>query len=1020
MKRATTALFLLLAGLTMSAPSAQVGSQERLMFPDVDNVRDEIIRKIDAEKIRLDIGLWFLGDGDIVAAIVRAHQRRVPVRVLGDRVGIFEADRNTFDAFAYLANAGVPIRIRYEPTWFPQIMHWKCAIFVGQGLVEFGSGNWTTFELMPSPWSPTDFKDETLMFTDDPAMFRAFSTQFDRYWAGQEPGFPASTYRDWPEVYKLETGQTWNGAVPMNIDRTRLVPEPTDGSDPTKVAGMVWSQGPELYNQMLADINAETKAIDFVSYRLTLPEVTDALIAKHQAGVPVRVFIEPLQYRNAGYPEYWLVGAQADRLWAAGVPIKIRTHQGLTHMKAIITSRSALVASSNFTRFWQRDHNYFIPANGKPQLYLKYKDQFNKMWCPNSPNVVVCTSPNPNYTDFAPSHPEPVALVSPGSGTSGVAVQPKLEWKRAPWAVFFDIYLGTNQSAMTKVGTVNAQMDETPPETYSYTPTQALLGNTTYYWYVVSRSYATVKKPSLISTSETRSFTTGAGGGGNPPPTGPFGGTPASLPGTIEAENFDNGANNTAYFDTTAGNAGGVYRLATDVDIAEDGSGGFTVGWMSPSEWLAYSVNVATAGTYTLEFKVASLGAGGTFHLEANGTNVTGPLTVPNTNGWLSWQTVTKTGVTLGAGSQVWRLVMDTNGSSGAVGNVNSIRVVSGGGTTPPPPTGNTPYGGTPTALPGLLQAENFDEGGPNVGYVDTTAGNAGGQYRTADSVDIEASGDAGGGYNLGWVKAGEWLKYTVNVAAAGTYTLEFRVAAPSNGGTFHLEVNGADKTGPMTIPSTGGYQSWTTISKTGVALSAGQQVWRLVIDSAGSVVGNINYIRVVSSGGTPPPSGPTPFSGTAVALPGRVEVENFDNGGPGVAYQDLDAANAGGVYRQTEGVDISANTGTGGGYVVGWAFAGEWLKYSVNVANAGTYDIVIEVASNGAGGTFHIEFNGVDKTGPIAVPNTGGWMTWTTIRKTGVTLSAGPQQIRLVMDTNGPTTATGNFNWIRIALPGQ
>ena len=57
---------------------------------------------------------------------------------------------------------------------------------------------------------------------------------------------------------------------------------------------------------------------------------------------------------------------------------------------------------------------------------------------------------------------------------------------------------------------------------------------------------------------------------------------------------------------------------------------------------------------------------------------------------------------------------------------------------------------------------------------------------------------------------------------------------------------------------------------------------------------------------------------------------------------------------------------------------------------------------------------------GPITVSNTGGWTTWTTIRKNGVTLSAGPQQIRLVMDTNGPTMATGNFNWIRIALPGQ
>ena len=980
----------------MPVPTAQVGSQEKLMFPDKDNVRDEIIRKIDAEQIRLDIALWFLGDGDIVAAIIRAHQRRVLVRVIGDRVGIFEADKNTLEAFRYLANAGVPIRVRYEPTWFPEIIHWKSAIFVGQGLVEFGSGNWTTYELKPSEWSPTDFKDETLMFTDDPAIFRAFLTKFDEYWADT-----TGTFRDWPEVYKLETGQTWTGTVPMNIPHGRA----EQFTYPTNVPGMVWSQGPELYNQMIADINAETQAVDFVSYRLTVPEVTDALIAKHVAlgSGKVRVFIEPLQYRNAGYPEYWLVGAQVDRMWVARVPIKIRTHQGLTHMKAIITSRSALVASSNFTRFWQRDHNYFIPANGKPQLYLKYKDQFNKMW-----------NDTANYTDFTPSRPEPAALLTPGLNAVGAALQPKLEWKRAPWAVFFDVHLGTSPSNMPRVGTVNAQMDESPPETYSYVPT--LQPNTTYYWRVVSRSYATERDPSLTASSETRSFTTGGSGGGNPTPSGPFGGTPVSLPGTIQAENFDNGANNTAYFDTTAGNAGGVYRLATDVDIADDAAGGYTVGWMSPSEWLAYTVNVATAGTYTLEFSVASLGAGGTFHLEVNSTNVTGPLPVPNTGGWLSWQTVTKTGVTLGAGNQVWRLVMDTAGSSGAVGNVNSIRVVSGGGTTPPPPTGNTPYGGTPTALPGLLQAENFDEGGPNVGYVDTTAGNAGGQYRTEHSVDIEACFDAGGGYNLGWVKAGEWLKYTVNVAAAGTYTLEFRVAATSNGGTFHLEVDGVNKTGAMTIPPTGGYQTWTTISKSGVSLSAGQQVWKLVIDSAGTVVGNINHIRVVSAGGTPP-SGPTPFTGTPVALPGRVEVENFDNGGPGVGYQDLDAVNAGGEYRSTDGVDIA---GSSDGYLVGWAFAGEWLTYSVNVANAGTYDIEIRVASAGNGGTFRIEFNGVNKTGSITVPNTNGWLTWNTIRVNGIALNAGPQQMRLVMLTNGPTTATGNFNWIRIALPGQ
>src|SRR5699024_10357311 len=143
---------------------------------------------------------------------------------------------------------------------------------------------------------------------------------------------------------------------------------------------------------------------------------------------------------------------------------------------------------------------------------------------------------------------------------------------------------------------------------------------------------------------------------------------------------------------------------------------------------------------------------------------------VPNTGGWQSWTTVRKTGVVLAAGSQVWRLAMDTNGATGAVGNFNYIRVTLR--------ASGTPYGGTAAAVPGTIQAENFDEGGAGVAYVDTTSGNAGGKYRVTD-VDIESSADAGGGYDLGWVFAGERLNYSVNVAAAGTYDIDVRVASP-------------------------------------------------------------------------------------------------------------------------------------------------------------------------------------------------------------------------------------------------
>ena len=502
----------------------------------------------------------------------------------------------------------------------------------------------------------------------------------------------------------------------------------------------------------------------------------------------------------------------------------------------------------------------------------------------------------------------------------------------------------------------------------------------------------------------------GGGGDGGSDPT-PYSGSPVALPGTIEAENFDNGGSGVAYEDTTSGNAGGQYRnTSVDIEATSDSGGGYNVGWLDPGEWLRYTVNVAAAGTYKLEFRVAAISAGGRFHLEVNGTNVTGSLTVPNTGGWQSWTTVTKTGVTLPAGQQSWILVIDSAGPGGIVGNLNNIRAVAESGGA----GGSTPFGGTRVALPGTIEAENFDNGGSGVAYADTTSGNAGGQYRNT-SVDIEASSDSGGGYNVGWMAPGEWLSYSVTVAAGGTHKLEFRVAAISAGGTFHLEVNGTNVTGPLTIPSTGDWQSWTTVSKSGVNLQGGNQVWTLVIDGAGGggIVGNLNRIRAIaeSGGGT---GGSTPYGGTRAALPGTIQAENFDEGGSGVAYADNSAGNSGGQYRST-GVDIESTSDSGGGHNVGWISAGEWLKYSVTVGTSGTYDIELRVASSGRGGSLHLEVDGVDKTGSLAIPDTGGWQSWVTVRKTGVSLAAGSQVWRLVMDTAGPNAAVGNINFIRV-----
>jgi phosphatidylserine/phosphatidylglycerophosphate/cardiolipin synthase-like enzyme len=464
--------------------SASARAQEQLMFPATQDVQQVLLQKIRAEQTRLDIAVWLLVDGEIVQAIINKHLSGVPVRVIGDRAAIFESDPNTRASFLQLANAGVPIRLRYHPTWFPEIMHWKSAIFVGQNTVEFGSANFTTFELKPV--SALDFKDETVVFSSDPALVRAFLTMFDRMWAD------TTSFLNWPAAYQRETGAAWTRA--MNISTARLEPD-----YPTNLPTMVWSQGSELINRMVAEIDAETVFIDVVSYRLTVPELTDALIRRHRAGVQVRVFIEPTQYRNAAFPEYWLVGAMVDRLWAAGVPIRERAHQGLMHMKTLITSRTAMIASSNFTRNWQRDHNYFVDPAANPTTYLAMKDRFSAMWIDGV-----------NYRPFQPLRPAFADLQAPSTGAANVPTSSTLVWARAPWAVAYDVFLGATPDTLAFAARVNAVVTEDPPATYSFTPPQGLQPSTRYYWRVIPRTYATDVIPSLTSSSEIFTFVTAA------------------------------------------------------------------------------------------------------------------------------------------------------------------------------------------------------------------------------------------------------------------------------------------------------------------------------------------------------------------------------------------------------------------------------------------------------------------------------------------------------------------------------
>ena len=75
--------------------------------------------------------------------------------------------------------------------------------------------------------------------------------------------------------------------------------------------------------------------------------------------------------------------------------------------------------------------------------------------------------------------------------------------------------------------------------------------------------------------------------------------------------------------------------------------------------------------------------------------------------------------------------------------------------------------------MPGRVEAEDYDVTAGSPAYSDTTAANEGGAYRF-DAVDIEVGGS---NYNVGWIRTGEFLNYSVDTAAAGNFTLSISVA---------------------------------------------------------------------------------------------------------------------------------------------------------------------------------------------------------------------------------------------------
>lgn len=159
--------------------------------------------------------------------------------------------------------------------------------------------------------------------------------------------------------------------------------------------------------------------------------------------------------------------------------------------------------------------------------------------------------------------------------------------------------------------------------------------------------------------------------------------------------------------------------------------------------------------------------------------------------------------------------------------------------------TGETEPGsgsGSETSIPGLIQAEDYDN------YYDTTSANKGGQY-TTDSVDVQTTADTGGGYNVGWIVADEWLEYNIDIASTASYTLNARVASPRTTGSFIVQVDGSQVGDEVDVGNTGGWQSWATKSIDLGQLNAGSSTIKILVTGSNF---NINWLEIAKTGDEP------------------------------------------------------------------------------------------------------------------------------------------------------------------------
>jgi hypothetical protein len=422
-----------------------------------------------------------------------------------------------------------------------------------------------------------------------------------------------------------------------------------------------------------------------------------------------------------------------------------------------------------------------------------------------------------------------------------------------------------------------------------------------------------------------------------------------TIPGDLQAENFDEGGNGVAYSSPSGSIETGGSGDATYI-VAPAG------GWLKytfdvpelPFRDFLVSVNVATTKTEKLTVLL-------------NGREIAKDIDIPSTGS--AFQTIELPDlVKIYQGENV--ITIQTTG-----GNFDKFSLVK-------PPYAGLPYAGDPYEIPGIIEAEYFDIGGEGISFHDTNTDHSQAKANEvrgwigdgSEVVQMENNTFEGETIvDIGWNNNEEWLIYTVNILEAATYDIS--VVTATNNTTYHIYYDLDDVQICDFTVLTASHATFQKFTLQKIALPAGIHYLKA------RVSGNANLEKFIfekSYYGEP-------FNGPH-EVPGEIEAEDFDTaptiaqGGNGETYYNPGTISTPNTYRPDVNIEIG---GTDGDRYIN-AEEGEWLKYTIVApANTFTYYIVSLMWANTKNSSFDVYLDGrlIEKDVPI--PNTGSFSNY-------------------------------------------